>query len=598
MEQRPSTFTSHATQQLLRRDTSLGSGNLLARCSRVHTNQHIEFLFLEQPITLPNGHGYRAFSLETLLEAQRCLAGWYLGKGAARGDVIALCLSDGIGPFLHYSALSSLGAAAAPINPAMPPEVAVAYLRENRLSRLILDQETAERTQLPARLSGSGVRCELIDAPDTTEPIVQLGSSWPTEPEDSTLVMLSHTSGTTGVPKAVRFEHRQFFMGKRARIGQFAESAEERILSALPQSHSSAISHLETAILHGIPTLVLSHSTGAPVRRALHDFAPTIVLGFPQTYTSLIREGVTQDEFPSVRRWFSMGDAAHEKHVRRMLVAAPDSRFIDAFGSSELGMALFSKTSTGDRVAPRRCIGRPVEIADARILDPETGAELPAGATGLLAVRSPTVTSGYWQRAEATAATWRNGYFLTGDVAYSQHGDFHLIDRKIDVIATRTGPPLYTLLLEEEILKVPDVHDVSVIGLTGDREQASDGVFALVLMEDGQQDTSAAIGALAWATLHEAVQRAGAAASVVVGVARDASAFPLGPTGKVLKRRLREAFDGVRAMLAAGSPVPPALSFLTDGVTTVTASDVADAEPPSAKRPTPERARANGVAPA
>jgi acyl-CoA synthetase (AMP-forming)/AMP-acid ligase II len=591
MEQRQSTFTSHATQELLRRDTSLGSGNLLARCSRVHASQDVEFLSLEQPITLPNGHGYRAFSLETLLEAQRCLAGWYLARGAKRGDVIALCLSDGIGPFLHYSALSSLGAAAAPINPAMPVEIAVAYMRENELNWLVQDQETAERTGLSARLAGSGVRCDLIDRPGAVEPIASLGSTWPEEPDDSTLVMLSHTSGTTGVPKAVRFEHRQFFMGKRARIGQFAESAEERILSALPQSHSSAISHLETAILHGIPTLVLGNSTGAPVRRALHDFAPTIVLGFPQTYTSLIREGIAPNEFPSVRRWFSMGDAAHEGHVRRMLVAAPESRFIDAFGSSELGMALFSKTSTRERIAPRRCIGRPVEIADARILDRETGAELPAGATGLLAVRSPTVTSGYWRRAEATVATWRNGYFLTGDVAFSERGDFHLVDRLVDVITTRSGP-LYTLVLEEEILKVADVYDASVVGLPGEAGQESDGVFALVLAEEAQRDKRDLIGSRVWEVLLEAVQRSGVVASVVVGVARDASAFPIGPTGKVLKRRLRETFDGVRTMLAQGSLGAPTLSFLTDGVTTLTEHTRTPA------RSLPERERARGANPA
>jgi acyl-CoA synthetase (AMP-forming)/AMP-acid ligase II len=292
-----------------------------------------------------------------------------------------------------------------------------------------------------------------------------------------------------------------------------------------------------------------------------------------------------------------MGDAAHESHVRRMLVAAPESRFIDAFGSSELGMALFSKTSTSDRIAPRRCIGRPVEIADARILDRETGVELPAGATGLLAVRSPTVTSGYWRRAEATAAAWRNGYFLTGDVAFAERGDFHLVDRLVDVIATRSGA-LYTLVLEEEILKVADVYDASVIGLSSDGGQESDGVFALVLVEDARRDESDVIGSRAWDALRDAVQRAGAVASLVVGVARDASAFPVGPTGKVLKRRLRETFDGVRTMLAQGAISAPSLSFLTDGVTTLRARDAANTEASAPTRSPRERESARGANPA
>jgi acyl-CoA synthetase (AMP-forming)/AMP-acid ligase II len=566
MTQPNSTILSLAEQQMLRADATLGSGNFLDRCHALNPARAVEFLFLDIPITLPDGATYRAFSLETLIEARRTLARWYLTHDVTPGDVVAVCVTDGIAPFLHYLALTSLGAAGAFVNPAMPPDTAAAYIEKNGFARIVSDARVLQRTGLAGRLPTG---CELIDCSFAgASQVATLPSWWPHKPEDSTLVMLSHTSGTTGIPKAVKFEHRQFFMGKRARIGQFVESDDERLLSALPQSHSAAISHLETAVLLGVPTYVLGTPVGAAVRMALLAFKPTTVAAFPQTYASLVQSGVAPGEFSTVRRWFSMGDAAHESHTRRILAGAPNSRFIDAFGSSELGMALFRKISTAAEIAPRRSVGRPVDVAIAKVLDAATGDEVSAGRVGLLAVRAPTLTPGYWREPEITAKAWRGGYFLTGDVGFCKDGDFYLIDRAVDVIASPVGP-LYTLLLEEEVQQVAGVCDVSVVGV-----DAADGscVFALVLPDRLDAAHTQSLGQDVWTALHEAVKANGAALApdaVTVAIAGDSSSFPVGATGKVLKRKLRERFATMSAALADGDKPPAGIVYLTNGLATV-----------------------------
>ena len=206
----------------------------------------------------------------------------------------------------------------------MAPDIATAYILQNGLEKLVLDSEVLAKTELSATLSASSVNCELFNcsAPDATK-LVSLPSQWAYDPLDSTLVMLSHTSGTTDIPKTVRFEHRQFIIGKSARIGQFVESADERLLSALPQSHSSAISHIETAVLLGIPIFVLSNPVGEQVRNAMQAFRPTVVAAFPQTSAWLVEGGIAPNEFPSVRRYFSMGDAVHGSRTRHILSSAP-----------------------------------------------------------------------------------------------------------------------------------------------------------------------------------------------------------------------------------------------------------------------------------
>lgn len=566
-------LTSEAHLRTLRADSTLGCANLLDRCAALDADRDEAFLFLEKPFTLPDGNVRTEFSLNSLLDARRCLAEKYVALGVKAGDIIAVCISDGIGPFLHYSALSSLGAAAAIVNPSMRPDVAVAYLSQNGLTRIVMDSETAERTGLLDRPSGLAM-CEIIDRPRQRHEFGPLPPGWPLQPEDSTLVMLSHTSGTTGIPKAVRFEHRQFFMGKRARIGQFAEVPEERLLTALPQSHSSAISHLESAVIHRLPTFVASNALGDPLRKAIREFAPTMVLGFPQTFASLLRHGVAPGEFPSVRRWVSMGDAAHANQIRAMLMAAPNSRFIDAFGSSELGMALFTKTSTCEHIAPRRAIGRPADFAIAKVLS-DSGDELPSDSVGLLAVRSPTVTSGYYGQPELTKNVWRNGYFLTGDVGYHRHGEFFLVDRAVNVILT-AGGALYTLLLEEELEGIAAVSAASVVGVRSKGADVDESILAVLLLDKNQLQRAEDVARAAWRVLVAAIPACAEPlppSNVLVAVVRDKAVLPTGATGKVLKRLVREMHSLFHSTLTESGADAPGVLHVTNGTKKYSAPD-------------------------
>jgi acyl-coenzyme A synthetase/AMP-(fatty) acid ligase/pyrroloquinoline quinone (PQQ) biosynthesis protein C len=525
----------------LRTDASLGSGNFLDRCLALNPGVDAAFLHLEKPFRDVDDAPVRSFSLSGLQRYRRALAHWYIGQGVQRGDVVAVCVEDGIAPFLHYLALTSLGAAIALINPGMPVEAGMSYMRDNQFERLFADGQTLASSAFVRQWHAKREASALIDV--TTARLnadVQMPAGWPVTPDDMTLVMLSHTSGTTGVPKAVKFEHRQFFMGKRARIGQFAEGPDERLLTALPQSHSAAISHLETAVIHGIPTFVMSSQEGPALRAAIRAFAPTTVVAFPTSYMQLVKDGVAAGEFASVRRWFSMGDAAHQMHIRRLLPGAPGSRFIDAFGSSELGMALFRSESTIDAVAPPRAIGRPVDIAVARIIDASSGEEVKPGEIGLLAVRAPTVTPGYWRNPERTTNAWHDGYFLTGDVACCKDGIYYQIDREVDVVPTASGP-LYTLMLEEAVQQVQGVCDAAIVGV--ERREADDPLLlAIVLPEAGATEIPGSIAARALDALHEAAGELGGSIEpddIAVAIVRSLSFLPLGATGKVVKHRLR-----------------------------------------------------------
>lgn len=531
---------SEAILRQLREDESLGCGNILDRIMSLDVCHEREFIFLDSPLLSPGGRYRESLSLNTLQQYRKFLAQWYLQHGVKKGDVISVCIEDGITPFLHYLALTSLGATISLINPGMPPDLGIQYMNENGFLKLVIDSDTRKKSPFVEQWQQSNETLD-ISAADFRQAI-SLPEPWPFEPDDSTLVMLSHSSGTTGIPKAVRFEHRQFFMGKRVRIGRFSEGADERLLTALPQSHSAAISHLETAILHGIPTYVLGSQDGEALRQAIHAFSPTTVAAFPHSYMTLIEAGIDDAEFTTVRRWLSMGDASHQSHIRRLLQGAPKSRYMDSFGSSELGMALFRNESRIDALAPHRSIGRPVDIAVAKILDFATGEEVQPGTPGLFAVRSPTITSGYWQQPERTSKAWRNGYFITGDVALCKKGVFYHIDREVDVVTTPSGL-LYTLSLEEVAQQVEGVCDAVVVGIA--ERTASDPEILVLILADRKATLNAdVLSHQVTERIYESIVNTGpriakhAIASIVV----DSLAFlPVGATGKILKRELRHS---------------------------------------------------------
>lgn len=204
--------------------------------------------------------------------------------------------------------------------------------------------------------------------------------------------MLCHTSGTTGPPKAVTFGHRQFFRGKRHRLVSFPDAGANRMLSALPQTHSAGISYLMTATLLGLPTLVMADSSGEAVHDAAGWFRPTLVVAFPQTYAELAGLDLSPSAVGAVHTWINTGDSAHEAHIKALIrhgrrpgrrgTSRAGSRFIDGLGSSEMGMALFRKVSEPERQDYDRCVGKPVKVVErATVLDAD-GRQLGPGRAG------------------------------------------------------------------------------------------------------------------------------------------------------------------------------------------------------------------------
>lgn len=528
-------------------DPSLGAGNFLFKSISVSATTAQPFLFLETPFRDSDGELHQAFSLDSLLRAVRAMARWYLSHGVGSNHYVCTYLGNGVAQFVHYLALNSLGAVPVLVNCRMPPSIAAQYACENGFGVFVVDSATAPNG-VADLLPEDIVRLVAADAPEGLPALPALPVGWPVERKDEDTVMISHSSGTTAIPKATIFQHRQFFTGKRERLLQFQEGPGDRMLVGMPPSHSAGISYLMTAVMLQLPTYVLTELVGPQVAERIRQFEPTIMTGFPQTWISLTHSEDPPGAFPFLRRFYNTGDSAHEAHVARLLELAPNARFTDGFGASELGMALFQKVSTPGAIASLRCVGRPVAFAEVVVVD-ASGRPVATGEVGYFAIKSPTITPGYYNQPQLTKLCRLGGYWLTGDVGYrTRDGEYFQVDRGVDVVQTPFGS-LYSLLAEELLLGIPEVADAAVVGV--DRTPMKTHVtVALVVPKAGRQvHASAVLGKL---RVMELFDRELPEFCICAAVLAREDALPAGATGKVLKRTLREGFWALLRKYAAG----------------------------------------------
>jgi len=507
----------------------LGAGNFFWHAYDVAPDRERPLLFHREDGRL-TGH-----CLEAMRDRVGRYAAWYRARGVRPGARVGSQTSDGLRGLLHHVAITGLGGATVHANPNMAPGVAADYFGRTDVALLAADAEHLRRCTAAAHDQGIEPPAVTADLETVEREARAAGAAAPDlhRHGDDDLVMICHSSGTTGRPKPTTFTHRSFFAGRRERLWSFPSLRSDRLLTALPQSHSAGISYVSLALMLGVPTLVVDDPSGEDLAREIDDFRPTVVVGFPGTLAALAVDDLPVSAFESVGTWMGMGDASHERHIRPLLRRG--ASYVDGLGSSEMGMVLFKHVYSGASTDYARRIGRPVVgDRDVAVLDPD-GKVLPAGEPGLLGVRTASVTPGYWDDPGLTARSTLNGYFLTGDVVRrDRDGDWYHLDRTPDTIATATGT-VYSLPIEEVLLLESEAADAAVVAVGDPDAEDADLPIGIVLLQDGAIDAAELLDRCNASLAERGLDRL--AAVVVVG---DRAGLPVGATGKVLKRELRE----------------------------------------------------------
>ncbi|MFE2377098.1 class I adenylate-forming enzyme family protein [Streptomyces sp. NPDC059398] len=539
----------------------LGGGNVWHTAARLSPWPDLPAVVADRPLVNADGELQSEFSLRQLDELSRVWSAWYLDQGVRPRDRVAVYLSDSFEDQLHLAALAQIGAIALVINGRMEADTALRLMARTGPVGLYTDE--THRGALAGRERTAGVRWTRTraDAAVLGHCTLPDAARFHHAPDDP--VMLCHSSGTTGDPKPVIHAHWQSVAGVCHRLTGHAEPPTSVLLSAAPHSHAGATAFTFYALLAGLPLIAVDDPSGPGVARAVRTHRPTTVLAFNQTHSALATMELDPADFASVAYWINMGDAAHDAHIRRLirlghhrvdgeLVAG--SGFGDGLGSSELGWAALRRTITAQTPPSPRLLGRPEECAEVVVLR-EDGAAAAPGEVGMLGVRSETVAPGYWNDHDTNYRSRLAGYWLSGDLAYrTADGDFYHADRIVDAIHTPGGTGYSVLMEETLLLQLPEVADCAVVA------GGAGGVtlpVALVRLR-GEADPGDLLR-----RANKALADIGQPPLALLETARDASDIPVGSTGKVLKRLLRERYGDLRGHIethptgvAAELPVP------------------------------------------
>jgi acyl-coenzyme A synthetase/AMP-(fatty) acid ligase len=540
---------------VLAADTELGAGNVLLRLAEHGADMDAPRVTFDTDVD--GIAAWTPMSLRVLTERVAARAEWFSRHGIGRRDPVAVYVTSAADVFLNYLALTWLGAIPALMNGSMPREIAAEFIRRLRATAVLLDADHAGMAELGFDAQGLGAPV-IGDAAQTgTGDPALAPPHFRHHPDDP--VAITHSSGTTRLPAAVVHSNQSLFAAVRAvRLTEPRQHGPVREMSAFPQAHTAGVIILNEALCNGYELLCLSGQGGAfsgsaaktageAIIEAIERWHPTAVYGFAVTWSELARYDLTKRDVSSVRFWSNSGDCAHEAHIRRLVavgshhafkdgavVSLPGSRFNDTLGSTEMGYGGFGISHRWDTDRYGRCVGKAQPFAEIILIDTKTGAEVPAGEVGMVAMKSPTLALGYWNDSVSTFRTRLNGYYLTGDLMYrDEEGYFYHLDRVSDAVDLGDGNWLYTALSEERILKnCPDVRDCTVLAARADDGELVLDVL-LVLAPDA--DSSADRGGEVRAALGEVVA---AVPRRIVTVSDDE--IVTGPTGKVRKFLMRE----------------------------------------------------------
>jgi long-chain acyl-CoA synthetase len=365
---------------------------------------------------------------------------------------------------------------------------------------------------------------------------------------------LVHSSGTTGFPKAVILKNGPQSHAVRGWLCYVHLSRTwDKGFLAVPNNHQAVILSFNSLLLLGFPTHWNSsydHQdfNAEDVMRALSEGKYTGYFGFPVTYTQLKEVQVEKYDLNSMRFWVSTADASHEV-IQRKFVSIGNafkafgfplkgSIYLDAQGSSEVGTpSVIRYISIYTKKFERRIgrIGSTPFGPEIRIVK-ESGEKAKKGEVGRLEVKGKTVFDGYWNNHALTYQAIQDKWFFTGDVArLGKDGHLIQLDRLVDVIHTSYGA-VYSLPIEEKIHKHPAVYDVCVYA-----QKQIDGTYlpavAAALKENSNIDNSL--------LLSEFNQLLDEKEKLCRCDIMEWSEFPIGVTGKTLKRAFRNRSEQI-----------------------------------------------------
>ncbi|SDJ91109.1 Acyl-CoA synthetase (AMP-forming)/AMP-acid ligase II [Nonomuraea maritima] len=470
--------------------------------------------------------------------------------GVTKGDRVAIAMRNYPEWAVSFSAVLAAGAIAVPLN-AWWTEAELAYgVSDSGAKVLIADGERALRlasTGVPLIVTrgelpeGARAFTDVIGEPtaDVTLPDVTLS------PDDPATIF--YTSGTTGRSKGALGSHRNigqapmtvaYGLARASAVAgrDFATAAAVRRITLLtvPLFHvTGCFSAFITTLFSGGGLVLMYKWDPEQALRLIERERVTAMIGVPTNAWQLMSHpDFGKYDLSSLSTLGYGGAPAPPKLLERITQNLPNRAPSNGYGMTETS-ALAIGNGGADYQAKPDSIGKPSPVVDVRVIDP-MGGDLPAGQVGELCVRGPNVILGYWNKPDATAQTFIDGWVHTGDLAkIDEEGFVYIVDRAKDMVI-RGGENVYCAEVEAALFEHPAVDDVAVIGVPHD--ELGEEVGMVVRPAPGQSITLEELQTF----LGDRIAKFKIPVHLWV---RDTE-LPRNPGGKILKTHLRREILG------------------------------------------------------
>ena len=343
---------------------------------------------------------------------------------------------------------------------------------------------------------------------------------------------MQYTSGTTGFPKGVMLTHYNIVNNGKCIGDRMDLSTADRMMIQVPMFHCfGMVLAMTAAMTHGGSLYPLPYFSPKSALSCIDREHITCFHGVPTMFIALLEHpDFAKTDFSYMRTGIMAGSPCPVPVMQDVVNKMNMTEITIVYGQTESSPGC-TMSSTDDSTEVRvSTVGRPLPEIECRIVDPETGKELPDNETGEFVARGYNIMKGYYKMPRETSeAIDADGWLHTGDLACrTPDGNYRITGRLKDMII-RGGENIYPKEIEEFIYTNPKVKDVQVIGVPD--EQYGEEIMACVILKDGETMTDKEMKDFVSASM---------AKHKVPRYVDFVDAFPMTVAGKVLKYKMRE----------------------------------------------------------
>ncbi len=406
-----------------------------------------------------------------LLRDIKHLASTFREMSVRQGDRVVIFIPKSVFTVVAHFAAQTIGAISVPLNPGFT-RTEMHYLLEDSSPKLIIAEpekkvfikEIYPGGKIYEHATGQpyqGGKPDDVAAAELPGPIVK--------PDDPALII--YTSGTTGNPKGAVLSHRNLLNDAANIIAVWEISAADTICHSLPLFHVHGLCFaLQTPLLAGARINLLDifkpEIVAAELSRKSGDTVCSVFMAVPAMYTKLLDYAEKLRLDFSHLRLITSGSAPLLVKEFERITSIFGQEPVEREGMTETGMN-FTNPLSGRRIPGS--IGRPLPGLQVRIVDPESGRDMPAGAVGELWLKSESITTQYWRKPLETEATYRDGWFMTGDLCRVDRDGYYYLTDRIKHIIISGGENVSAKEVETVIDKINAVDESVVVGKADDK---------------------------------------------------------------------------------------------------------------------------------